>query len=357
MKNFLKLAATALLAWVIAAPAVAAPPANLSITAEQGQPFSLVLDGRLLTNPVARQIRVGLLLPGRHWAEISVPTGYGPALRMRTTLWLQPGAETSYVLLLRPYGPQLRQVGVGPIGQPGYGNQGGYYGQGQGGYYGQGQPGGYYGPGQPGGGYYGQNQAPAPNQGGYYGQGQAPAPGQGGYDPRATYPGGNQPGSYPAPVPNQPGGYAAPVPAPNQQGGYAAPAQPGGYDQNNTQGGNNNAPGAYPNDGSEPAPASAAALPPLAPADVAELAQDLRQRPTDAERLRTATDALAESSLRADELAELVKTFTHDESRIELGRFGYAHVSDPQNFERVYEALQFPSSVRTLRQFVGQPQN
>ena len=343
MKTFLKLAVTALLAWVIAAPAMAAPPANLSITAEQGQPFSLVLDGRLLTNPVARQIRVGLLLPGRHWAEISVPTGYGPPLQIRTTVWLQPGAETSYVLLLRPYGPQLRQVGVGPIGRPGYGSQGGYYGQGQGGYYGQGQPGGYYGPGQQGGGYYGQNQPPAPNQGGYYGQGQLPAPGQSGYgnqgsyDPRGTYPGGNQPGSYPAP-------------APNQQGGYQAPAQPGGYEQNNGQ-------GSYPNDGSSAAPAAGAALPPLAPADVTELAQDLRQRPTDAERLRTATDALAENSLRADELAELVKTFTRDESRIELGRFGYAHVSDPQNFERVYEALQFPSSARTLRQLISQPQH
>ncbi|TDN36272.1 DUF4476 domain-containing protein [Hymenobacter sp. UV11] len=346
MKTFLVVAASTLLAWVIAAPAVAAPPANLTITAEQGQPFSLVLDGRLLTNPVARQIRVGLLVPGRHWAEISVPTGYGPPMRIRTSMWLQPGVETSYVLLLSPYGPQLRQVAIGPIGQPGYGygNQGGYYGQGQGGYYGQGQQGGYYGQGQPGGGYYGQNQAPAQSQGGYYGQGQAPAPGQGGYNPRATYPGGNQPNSYPAP-------------APNQQGGYIAPAQPGGYDQNNGQGTYNNTPGTYPNDGSYPAPAGAAGLPPLAPADVAELTQDLRQYTTDAERLRAATDALAESSLRADELAELVKTFTHDESRIELGRFGYTHVSDPQNFERVYKALQFPSSVRTLRQLIGQPQN
>ncbi len=333
MKTFLKLAASALLAWVIAAPAMAAPPANLSITAERGQPFILVLDGQLLTNPVARQVRIGLLRPGQHWADISVPTGYGPPIRMRTSMWLQPGMETSYVLVIRPYGPQLRQIGAGPIGRPsyGYGNQGGYYGQGQGG-------------------YYGQNQAPAPGQGGYYGQGQATAPGQGGYgnqggyDPRATYPGGNQPGSYPAPIPNQ-------------RGGYAAPTQPGAYDQNNNQGGYNNAPGAYPNDNSYPAPAGATGLPPLAPADVAELAQELRQLPTEAERLRAATDALAESSLRADELAELVKTFTHDESRIELGRFGYAHVSDPQNFERVYEALQFPSSVRTLRQFISQPQH
>ena len=334
MKILLTLAASALLAWVAAAPAVAAPPANLSITAEQGQPFSLVLDGRLLTNPVARQIRVGLLRPGQHWAEISVLTGYGPPMRIRTTMWLQPGVETSYVLLLRPYGPQLRQVAIGPV--YGYGNQGGYYGQGQPG-------GGYYGQGQPGGGYYGQGQAPAPNQGGYYGQ--DGYDNQGGYNPRAPYPG------------NQPGGYAAPAPAPNQRGAYPTPAQPGSYDQNNGQGTYNTAPGAYPNDGGYPAPAGAAALPPLAPADVAALTQDLRQYSTDAERLRAATDALAESSLRADELAELLKTFTHDESRIELGRFGYAHVSDPQNFEHVYGALQFPSSTRTLRQLIGQPQH
>lgn len=329
MKTFLRLAVSALLVWVVAVPAVAAPPANLSITAERGQPFCLVLDGQLLTNPVARQIRIALLTPGQHWADISVPTGYGPPIWMRTSMWLQPGMETSYVLVLRPYGPQLRQIGAGPIGRPGYGygNQGGYYGPGQGGYYGHGQ-GGYYGPGQ--GGYYGQNQAPG--LGGYENQGT--------YDPRATYPGG----TYPAP-------------APNRQGGYAAPGQPGGYDQNNGQGSYNNNPSAYPNNNSYPAPAGAASLPPLAPADVAELAQELRQLPTEAERLRTATDALAESSLRADELAELVKTFTHDEARIELGRFGYAHVSDPQNVERVYEALQFPASVRTLRQLIGQPRN
>jgi len=327
MKTFLKLAAAALLAWVVAAPAQAAPPANLSITAEQGQPFSLVLDGRLLTNPVARQIRVGLLLPGRHWAEISVPTAYGPPVRIRTSMWLQPGAETSYVLLLRPYGPQLRQVAVYPAGRPGYGNPGSYYGQGQSGYYGQG-------------GNYGQRQGDyyEQGQGGYYGQNQAPAPSQGGYDPRTPYPGSNQPGAYPAPVPNQ-------------RGGYAAPTQPGGY--------TNNGQGAYYPDsnGGYAAPAGGEALPPLAPADMAELIQDLRQCPTDTERLRTATDALAESSLRADELAELVKTFAHDESRIELGRFGYAHVSDPQNFERVYQALQFLSSERALRQALSQPQN
>lgn len=323
MKTLFKLAATALLAWVLAVPASAAPPANLSITAERGQPFSLVLDGRLLTRPVAPQVRVGLLLPGRHWADFSVPTAYGPPLRFRTELWLQPGLETDYVLVLRPYGPQLRQVGVVPLGRPGYG-RGGYYGQGS-------AP---YGNGQ--GGYYGNAQPPLPNQGGYNNGTYAP-----GYDPRGGYPSQGQPQGYPAPT--YPG---------QQQPGYPTPSTPGGYD---------NAPNSgYPNarrdggnyNGEE---AVAGDFRPFEPGELNELAQDLRQRPTDAERLRTATQALDQSSLRAEELTTLMQTFTHDESRIELARFGYAHVSDPQNFSQVYRALQFKSSIRALRQAVGLP--
>jgi hypothetical protein len=325
MKTLFKLAATALLAWVVAAPALAAPPANLTITAERGQPFSLVLDGRLLTRPVAPQVRVGQLVPGRHWAEFSVPTAYGPPLRFRTELWLQPGLETDYVLVMRPYGPQLRQVGAVPLGRPGYG-RGGYYGQG-------GAP---YGNGQ--GGYYGNAQPPLPNQGGYDNGAYGPSA-----DPRASYPSQGQPQRYPAPTPT-------PTYPSQQPQGY--PASPGSY---------NNAPNAgYPDttgaDGSYNPEADAAGnFQPFDPAEIGDLAQDLRQRPTDAERLRTATQALDQSSVRADDLATLMQTFTHDESRIELARFGYAHLSDPQNFSQVYRALQFKSSIRTLRQAVGLP--
>ena len=322
MKTLFKLAATALLAWVLAAPALAAPPANLSITAERGQPFSLVLDGRLLTRPVAPQVRVGLLVPGRHWADISVSTAYGPPLRFRTELWLQPGLETDYVLVLRPYGPQLRQVGVVPLGRPGYG-RGGYYGP-------QGAP---YGTAP--GGYYGNAQPLPPSQGGYYNGPSGP-----GYDPRGGYP-AQGPQGYPAP--------GAPGYPSQQPQGYPAQPAPGGYATTPGQG--------YPDarrdeGGYDP---QAGSFRPFEAGELNELAQDLRQRPTDAERLRTATQALEQSSVRADELATLMQAFTHDESRIELARFGYAHLSDPQNFSQVYRALQFNSSIRTLRQAVGLP--
>lgn len=331
------MAVAAVLAAVAVVPALAAPPANLTITAERGQPFSLVLDGRLLTRPVARQVHVDLLAPGRHWAEFSVPTGYGPPLRFRTVVWLQPGLETDYVLVMRPYGPQLRQVGVLPLGGPGYQGPAGYYGQGGAPY------------GNAPGGYYGNGQQPVPNQGAYDNDpGYDPRNGAGGYNQQTQpYPG------------SQPGGYQAPNPAPTYpgggqpNGGYNPPTNPGpGY----PGGYNNPNPGPGNGGGYYPGSSTTTNLRPLDPGDATDLAQDLRQRPTEAERLRTATEALTQSSLRSDELTELLHTFTHDESRIELARFGYAHLSDPQNFSRVYGALQFKSSVRALQQAVGLPQ-
>ena len=339
MKTLFRLATVALLAWAAAAPALAAPPANLTISSERGQPFSLVLDGRLLTRPVARQVRVGWLAPGRHWADISLPSAYGPPLHFRTSVWLEPGLETSYVLLVRPYGPQLRQVGQvvlgrGPAYQPGTYPGGAY----------PPQPGGAY-PAQPGGAY-------PPQPGGAYG-----GPPQGGYDDRQNAPSNGQAGD-----PNT-GQYEQPAPAAGQdadprngqydndnQGNAPAPAP--GYPAPN---GNNSPSGGYPapTDGYNPTPAAPNLL---SPTDAANLTQALRQRNFDDERLRIAKQALSQTSVRANDLAELMKTLTYDKSRIELAKFAYDHVADPQNFYRVYDAFQFSSSARELQDAVAGPQ-
>lgn len=304
MKTLFTLAATALLTWS-AAVACAAPPANVNFSAIRGLAFGLALDGRPLTWPVARQVHVDRLRPGQHWADFSLPTPYGPPLRFRTALWLEPGLETSYVLVVRPgYGPQLRQVSVVPL----YGPRRGYGGSG---YPPQAQP--LPQPGRPYGG----------EQGGYYG--------------------GNPDGSYPAPTPyggNQ-GGYGN-SPAP-------APAYPRGYGQ-----GKEPAPSPDPNAGGYyPGPANGNYLRPLPPADVQDLAQALRDRPFDDARLPLVKQALAQGTVRADELAELIGILTFDKSRIDLAEYGYARVSDPQNFYRVYDALRYPSSVREVQQALG----
>ena len=353
MKTLRFLVATALLSWVglttvVAAPP--APPANANFLSERGMAFGLLLDGQPLTRPLARQVHVDRLAPGQHWADFSVPTRYGPPMRFRTQVWLEPGFETSYVLMLRPgYGPQLRQIGAVPVAGPGYGpgpgyNGGGYppgppMGGGPGGYYGNtpSDPGNY-----PNNAPYGGNIGASPNGGN-------PSP-----NPAPGYPGGY--GT--APAPNSPGapagGYGSPAPAPGSPaGGYGSPAPgtgyPGGYGAGTTPAPNSG--GNYPNS------PSGGYLYPLPPAEVQNLTQTLRSRSFDNERLPIVKQALAQSAVQADELAELIGTLSFDRSRIELAEYGYAHLSDPQNFYRVYDVLHYASSIREVQQALGLPQN
>ena len=106
-----------LLVWVglcAAVPAFAFPPlAAINFFSERGVPFGLALDGQPLTRGAARQVHVDHLAPGAHWADFTVPTAYGGAVRFRSRVWLEPGLETSFVLIARPGRPlRLRQVGA-----------------------------------------------------------------------------------------------------------------------------------------------------------------------------------------------------------------------------------------------------
>ena len=109
MKNLFTLAAAGLLALATVLSGQAqpgGPPVNFA--SEQGVPFGLVLDGQLLAAPVVREMHLDYLAPGRHWADFSVPTAAGTQ-RFRVAVWLEPGLETSFVLVQRPGRPvQLR---------------------------------------------------------------------------------------------------------------------------------------------------------------------------------------------------------------------------------------------------------
>ncbi len=317
MKTLLALAAATLLNWAGFAPAVAAappvPPATANFASERGLVFGMLLDGRPLTRVAARQVHVDRLPPGQHWADFSIAAPYGPPMRFRTLVWLEPGLETSYVLVLRPGGPRLRQVGAVPLAGPVFGPGAGY----------------------PGGGY----SAPAPGStgpGGYYGN----AP-----DPSGGYP---APGNAPYGGPGAPGGYPGTGPA-GGYGGAPAPGAPGylgGYGPGNTPLPNG---GYYPN-------AEGNYLYAMPPAEVQNLTQALRNQPFDDERLSIVKQALAQRTVRADELAELLNTLAFDRARIDLAKHGYAHLSDQQNFYRVYDALRYPSSIREVQQALGLPQ-
>ncbi|MCC3155405.1 DUF4476 domain-containing protein [Hymenobacter sp. BT770] len=304
MKKALLLALAGLLAAV--APALAYPPApaNVNFSSERGVPFGLVLDGRPITRGMARQVHVEQLGPGLHWADFTVPTAYGGAVRFRSRVWLEPGLETTFVLITRPGRPlDLRQVTAVPLYGPGRG------------YYNDGRNGGRY-------------NSPAP-----YGQGGSYP--NNGY-PNNSYPnnGGNQNNG------GNPNNGSYPNNGNNQNNGYGN--TPGGYDNSpNPNGG-----GSYPN-------SAANNYRTMAPQEVDALVQAVQQRPFEASKLSMAKEALAQSSIQTDDLKRLLRSIQFESARVELAKFAYSHVVDPQNFSRVYDAFDFDASVREVQQAVG----
>lgn len=291
-----------------AGAALAGPPppaANVNFASERGVPFAVVLDGRPLTRGLARQVHVEQLAPGLHYADFSVPTPYGGAVRLRSRVWLEPGLETTFVLLARPGRPlDLQPAGAvalyGPnCGRPGYDNRNG--------------------------GYDNRRSDDRRDRDHDYDH-----DGRGGYGRNGSYPNGV---AYPPDAyGTRPSQQADP--AYNQGGAYG---QPGGYDPNS---------GYYAN-------RAAGGYPLLAASEVDGLAQALSQCSFEPERLQLARQALTQSAIRADDLARLLQGFQFDDSRVELAEFAYPHVADRQNFYRVYPAFEFRMHAREVQDAVA----
>ncbi|GAB3878726.1 hypothetical protein GCM10028824_41200 [Hymenobacter segetis] len=308
-------------------------PANVNFSSERGVPFGLVLDGRPLTRGMARQVHVDQLMPGQHWADFSVPTAYGGALRFRSRVWLEPGLETTFVLVTRPGRPlYLQQVNAVALYAPGYGGNSYYNGGGRynspvpygqsGGYGNQGSYGNDpYNGGNSGYGNGGYNSAPAPSAGPGYGTPNTPS---GGY--------GNNPN-----YPSNGGGYGNNPNSPS--GGYGNNPNGGGYNNGPT-------PGNYPS-------TATSSYRTLAPQDVDALVKTVQGRIAEASKLNAAKDGLAQRSLRADELSRLLRTINSEACRIDLATFAYSHVSDPENFDRVYDVFETESAAKTVEAAVN----
>ena len=298
MKKALLLALAGLLS--AAAPALAHPPtANVNFASERGVPFGLVLDGRPLTRGVARQVHVDQLVPGQHWADFTLPTAYGGAVRFRTRVWLEPGLETTFVLIARPGRPlDLRQVNAMALCGPGYGSQGYSYGGSR-----FNSPAGY-------------GPTPYGSQGGYGGQGGY------GYNSSSNYG--------------------------NNSSDNDDDDDDNGYNHGQGQGNNpsNGGAGYYPGS----ATSSYRTLPPQ---EVNGLVQAVQQQRFESDKLSTAKEALGQNAIQTEDLKRLLQSLDSEASRVELAKFAYPHVADPQNFNRVYDAFDVETNAREVRQAVS----
>lgn len=303
------LSAFALLLLLLLGGELHAAPAVVNFSSERGVAFQLIFDGRPLTQPGARAVRIDRLASGFHWAEFLIPTGYGRVVAYRTRVLLDPGLESSYVLLARPgYGLQLRKVAEAPI-RRGYA-------------IGEAMP---YPPATPYGQYpddYGYRR----NGNAYPNAGPSPQP-----VPGAAYPGGH---GYPPNAGNQPNSsYPTPnAPYPNQAD-TPTPNYPGG--------------GAYHN---------ATRYRALTSTEITSLAEAMQRTASDETRLSLARQTINQASIQTNDLVRLLQTLSMEGSRLTLAQYAYPYVADPQNFSRVYDVFDFEASIQELQRLSGNGQ-
>lgn len=92
---------------------------------------------------------------------------------------------------------------------------------------------------------------------------------------------------------------------------------------------------------------------PFSSPEVADLVQALKRCSFDDKRLPIFYQAMARASVRADDLAAMVRTMTFSESQKQVATFGYAHLADPQNFQRVLAALTFATDASAVLDNLG----
>jgi hypothetical protein len=80
----------------------------------------------------------------------------------------------------------------------------------------------------------------------------------------------------------------------------------------------------------------------------AEQVEVLKGNANESQRFKLAEDLLSLGTLKSSQVAEMMLLFENESYRVRLADKGEAHVTDPQNYGVVFEALRRPSSVRRL---------
>lgn len=290
-----------MLACLLAAGAALAarPAATIRLHSERGVPFAVLLDGLPLTRGLVRQARAERLAPGMHYVDFSVPMPRGRSARLQSRIWLEPGYETTFVLLARPGRPlALQPAGAVALYRPGYGVPGQHRHYGRGSSFERNDYSGSYGAGHDEGPYRGQSYPDDANQ-------QAP----------------DQP--YPA----------------GTAGGYdqaPAAAGPGRY---------------YPGSANTSTSTNAYAV--LAAPEVDALGQALSRAASEDEQLWIARQRLNNRRIYAEDLAQLLRSLRSDQPRIELATFAYPLVEDRQNFHVIYPAFTYRAAAREVQEAVS----
>ncbi|MDP6909170.1 MAG: DUF4476 domain-containing protein [Flavobacteriales bacterium] len=73
----------------------------------------------------------------------------------------------------------------------------------------------------------------------------------------------------------------------------------------------------------------------------------------DSDQIRVAKQIIRRNGASSHQIAEIMRALSHESSRLEIAKFGFQFVGDPQNYHVVNDVFWFSSSIRELDRFIN----
>lgn len=91
----------------------------------------------------------------------------------------------------------------------------------------------------------------------------------------------------------------------------------------------------------------------MSDADFSALKGSVNSKSFDSSKLTVAKQAVASDRLTARQVAELMDLFSFESTKLDLAKYSYRHVVDPQNYYVVNDSFTFSSSITELDQYIA----
>jgi len=82
--------------------------------------------------------------------------------------------------------------------------------------------------------------------------------------------------------------------------------------------------------------------------------QEISRQNFDSNRLQVAKQVISSNQLTSAQITDIMRLFSFESSRLEIAKFAFRYVVDPQRYFMVNNAFSFSSSVDELNRFIGQ---
>lgn len=92
---------------------------------------------------------------------------------------------------------------------------------------------------------------------------------------------------------------------------------------------------------------------PMSPRDFNDAINSIQSKTFEDAKITVAKQICNGSCMTSDQVRELLKQFTYEASRVEIAKYAYYYVFDPEKYYKVNDAFEYSSSIDELNSFLG----